>query len=62
MSVQGAADLVMGVCGALGALASGLIKAQLGFHMLADAATIAAIVLLVAATTSGRRPAISTAG
>ena len=62
VSVQGAADLVMGVCGALGALGSGLIKAQLGFHILADAATIAAIVLLVAATTSGRRPAMSTAG
>ena len=50
VAVQGSADLVMGVCGALGAIASGLIKAELGFHVLANIASIAAAVLLAAAT------------
>ena len=57
VAVQGAADLLMGVCGALGAVISGLVKAQLGFHMLANGATIAAVVLLVTATApAGRWP------
>jgi MFS family permease len=41
VAVQGAADLLMGIRGALGAVISGLVKAQLGFHMLANGATIA---------------------
>jgi MFS family permease len=56
VAVQGVADLVMGVCGALGAVGSGLVKAQLGFHVLAEVATLAAGLLLVASTTF-RRPA-----
>ncbi|HEY8094158.1 MAG TPA: MFS transporter, partial [Acidimicrobiales bacterium] len=62
VAVQGAADLTMGLCGALGAVCSGLIKAQLGFHILAEAAAIAAAVLLVAATNALRRPAVPIAG
>jgi MFS family permease len=54
VAVQGAADLLMGACGALGAVISGLVKAQLGFHMLANGATIAAVVLLVTATGARR--------
>jgi MFS family permease len=57
VAVQGSADLVMGVCGGLGAIASGLIKAELGFHVLANAASIAAAVLLAAALTARRRVA-----
>jgi hypothetical protein len=57
VAVQGSADLVMGVCGALGAIASGLIKAELGFHVLANAASIAAAILLAAALTARRRAA-----
>jgi hypothetical protein len=38
----------------VGAVGSGLVKAQLGFHLLAEGATIAAVVLLVAATSARR--------
>ena len=38
---------------------SGLVKAQLGFHVLANGATIAAVVLLVVAT-GARRAMAST--
>jgi len=54
VAVQGAADLLMGVSGALGAVISGLVKAQLGFHMLANGGTIAAVILLVTATGARR--------
>jgi len=54
VAVQGSADLLMGICGAVGAVGSGLVKAQLGFHLLAEGATIAAVVLLVAATSARR--------
>ena len=57
VAVQGAADLLMGVCGVLGAVISGLVKAQLGFHVLANGATIAAVVLLVVATGARRAAA-----
>ena len=59
VAVQGSADLVMGVCGALGAIASGVIKAELGFHMLANAATIAAAVLLAVSLGARRRPTVT---
>ena len=62
VAVQGAADLVMGLCGALGAVASGFVKAQLGFHILAEVATLAAVVLLVAATNARRRALLTVAG
>jgi hypothetical protein len=47
----------MGACGALGAIASGIVKAELGFHMLANAATVAAAVLLAAALGARRQVA-----
>ena len=58
VAVQGAADLLMGVRGALGAVISGLVKAQLGFHMLANGATIAAGLLV---TATGARRAMAPA-
>jgi MFS family permease len=48
VEVQGAADLTMSFCGGLAAFGSGFVKQAWGFHLLADAATIAAGVLLVA--------------
>ncbi len=49
VEVQGTADLTMSFCGGLAAFASGFIKQAWGFHLLADAATLLAGVLLVAA-------------
>lgn len=49
VQVQGAGDLTMSLCGAVAALGSGFVKASFGFHLLADAATVLAALLLVAA-------------
>ncbi len=49
VEVQGTADLTMSFCGGLAAFASGFIKQAWGFHLLADAATLLAGVLLVVA-------------
>jgi predicted MFS family arabinose efflux permease len=49
VEVQGTADLTMSFCGGLAAFGSGFVKQAWGFHILADAATIVAGVLLVAA-------------
>jgi uncharacterized protein (DUF58 family) len=46
---QGASDLMMSLCGAAAAFGSGFIKQSLGFHLLADAATVVAGALFVAA-------------
>lgn len=51
VEVQGTADLTMSFCGGLAAFASGFIKQAWGFHMLANAATLLAGVLLVVAYT-----------
>jgi MFS family permease len=48
VTVQGAADLMMNVCGGLAGFASGFIRSALGYHMLANLATLLAIVLLTA--------------
>jgi uncharacterized membrane protein len=61
VEVQGTGDLTLSLCGAAAALASGFVKDSLGFHILADAATALAAVLLVlawytAATTRSARP------
>ena len=53
VTVQGAADLLMSFCGGLAAFSSGFVKAAWGFHLLADAASLAAGLLLVA-TRHGR--------
>jgi MFS family permease len=49
VEVQGTGDLTLSLCGAAAALTSGLVKASLGFHFLADAATALAAALLVLA-------------
>ena len=49
VEVQGTADLTMSFCGGLAAFSSGFVKAAWGFHLLADAASLAAGLLLVAA-------------
>lgn len=49
VAAQGTGDLTMSLCGAGAALASGFVKDSLGFHLLADAATALAAVLLVTA-------------
>ncbi len=49
VEVQGTADLTMSFCGGAAAFASGFIKQAWGFHMLANAATLSAGLLLVAA-------------
>lgn len=48
VEVQGTADLSMSLCGGLAAFASGFIKQEWGFHVLADMSAVAAAVLLVA--------------
>ncbi|MFM8267527.1 MAG: MFS transporter [Ilumatobacteraceae bacterium] len=49
VEVQGTADLTMSLCGGLAAFSSGFVKQAWGFHLLADAATVLAGLLLVAA-------------
>lgn len=49
VQVQGAGDLTMSLCGAVAAFGSGFVKDMLGFHLLADAATVMAALILVAA-------------
>jgi MFS family permease len=47
VAAQGTGDLTMSLCGAVAALGSGFVKASFGFHLLADAATVLAALLLV---------------
>jgi MFS family permease len=49
VTVQGAADLMMSFCGGVAGLASGFIRRAVGYHMLANLGTIAAVALLIAA-------------
>lgn len=59
VEVQGTADLTMSFCGGIAAFSSGFIKQAWGYHLLADAATAMAGLLLVAAYAESlrRRPA-----
>ena len=54
VEVQGTADLTMSFCGGLAAFGSGFIKQAWGFHLLANAATLLAGLLLVAGRTFTR--------
>lgn len=56
VEVQGTADLTMSFCGGIAAFGSGFIKQAWGYHMLANAATLLAGVLLVAAYAQSLRP------
>jgi MFS family permease len=49
VGVQGSADLLMSMCGGVAGFSSGFVKAAWGYHVLANAATVAAGVLLAAA-------------
>ena len=55
VEVQGTADLTMSFCGGIAAFSSGFIKQAWGYHMLANAATLLAGVLLVTAYTRSLR-------
>ena len=48
VEVQGTADLTMSLCGGAAAFASGFVKQAWGYHLLANAATAAAALLIVA--------------
>jgi MFS family permease len=47
VEVQGTGDLLMSMCGAVAAFSSGFVKAAWGFHLLANAATLCAGLLMV---------------
>lgn len=53
--VQGSADLLMSLCGGSAAFASGFVKRAFGFHMLANAGTVATFALLLFAVQLMRR-------
>lgn len=55
VTAQGTSDLMISLCGATAAFGSGFIKDSLGFHLLADAATVVAGLLLVYAWSAGLR-------
>ncbi|HWL43483.1 MAG TPA: MFS transporter [Ilumatobacter sp.] len=55
VEAQGTGDLTLSLCGAVAALASGFVKQSAGFHVLANAATVLAAALLVAAWTTRAR-------
>ena len=56
VEVQGAADLMMSLCGATAAFGSGFVKESFGFHLLADGAALLAAALLVLAWLTTVRP------
>jgi MFS family permease len=51
--VQGAADLLMSLCGGIAGFSSGFVRRAIGFHMLSVAALVLAGVLLVHAARVG---------
>jgi len=61
LEVQGTADLTMSFCGGLAAFGSGFVKQAWGYHVLADAATFLAGVLLVVAYTHSVRSRLAVA-
>lgn len=57
VEAQGFSDLAMSALGAVAAFGSGFVKELAGYHWLANLATVAAIMLVVAAARLHRRPA-----
>lgn len=55
VGAQGFADLSMSILGAIAAFGSGFVKEMAGYHWLANFATIAAILMMLAATNVARR-------
>jgi MFS family permease len=57
VGVQGSADLLMSLCGAVAGFSSGFIRSAFGYHVLALLATMAgAVLLFIAADTRRRSP------
>jgi MFS family permease len=56
VAAQGAGDLLISLGGAAAALLSGFVKQAAGFHWLANFATVAAVLLVMAAAAGYRRP------
>ncbi|MPY94546.1 MAG: MFS transporter [Acidimicrobiia bacterium] len=54
VAVQGSADLIMSFCGAIAGFSSGFVREAWGFHTLANAGTLLAGALLVAAFAASR--------
>ena len=57
VGAQGFSDLAMSALGATAAFGSGLVKELAGYHWLANLATAAAILMVLAAIKVGRRSA-----
>jgi MFS family permease len=57
VEVQGAGDLTMSLCGAAAAFSSGFVKAGVGYHLLAETATVIAAAILVLGWVVGSRHA-----
>ncbi len=57
VTVQGAADLLMSLCGGLAGFASGFVKRALGYHMLSNLGSVAALTLLIVALRAFRSTA-----
>jgi MFS family permease len=55
VAVQGSADLLMSLCGGLAGLSAGFVHHAVGYHMLANAATLGAGGLLVVTYRAARR-------
>jgi MFS family permease len=55
VEAQGTGDLTLSFCGAIAAFGSGFIKQGWGFHILADAATVLAALMLVYAWSTQAR-------
>ena len=63
VSVQGAADLLMSLCGGLAGFSSGFVRKAVGFHMLANIAAVLVVVLVVIATRAlGRERSLVVSG
>jgi MFS family permease len=54
VAVQGAADLMMSICGGSAGLLSGFVRAAIGFHLLAAVAMLATGWLFIATYTASR--------
>ena len=61
VGAQGFADVLMSLLGAAAAVSSGFVKELAGFHWLANFATVAAVLIILAALKAERSTYASTA-
>jgi len=61
IGAQGFSDLAMSALGAVAAFGSGFVKEVAGYHWLANLATVAAVLIILAAAGTGRRLAVTVA-